>query len=249
MSSRASWIRIGGVAAVLCLMLMQSRAETEPLSMRPGAAPSLANRYIGAERCVTCHADPDTGDQCGKWKQLGHSRAYEVLASPRALEVAATLDIADPQTSDACLRCHSTGFGLPKAVFQPAFDHTAGVQCETCHGPGERHMMARLMGATPDGSYPEIPANELLQPTPALCLGCHNTESPTYEPFCPHERMAVIRHLNPKKPRTEAERSALDACDCKVECVCKAESEDGSCRAASTGGDDESEPAESDEGG
>jgi len=247
MTSRAFWIRIAGVAAVLSLALVPSRAEAEPRTTRPWLAPDFVNRYIGAERCTTCHADAETGDQCGKWAGFKHARAYEVLGTPEAHAVAAKLDIDNPQTSDACMRCHQTGFGKPTPMFQPAFDPLAGVQCETCHGPGERHMMARLMGATEDGVYPDIPAGELTPVTSAMCLECHNEESPTYQPFCPHERMSKIRHLNPKKPRTDAERAALDDCTCEQVCICRAETEDGTCRdaakseagAAEADGDDE----------
>jgi hypothetical protein len=87
-------------------------------------------------------------------------------------------------------------------------------------------MKARLMAAAAqeEGAeieYVQVPEDEILaRPTQETCLTCHNEESPSFQPFCFHERMVAIRHLNPLKPRSEAEHAALLVCGCGESCSC-----------------------------
>ena len=51
------------------------------------------------------------------------------------------------ETTDACVSCHVTGFGLPGGY--PAADSArtaavTNVTCESCHGPGSKHASASL---------------------------------------------------------------------------------------------------------
>lgn len=114
-------------------------------------------------------------------------------------------------------------------------DAKLGVQCESCHGPGEQHVKARMKAAADEEegkppSYTKIPDDEIIKQAPLeTCTKCHNEESPTYKPFCYHDRVAQIRHLNPLKPRTAEEKAALTACSCEDKCVCKKDSKDGKC--------------------
>jgi hypothetical protein len=158
----------------------------------------------------------------------GHAKAFEALASDEAKKVAQAKGIADPQKSDECVRCHVTAFGEPEDAIRKGFEATKGVQCETCHGPGEEHMKARFAAAAAAGdeapAYTAVPPGEIITtPAKETCLGCHNEKSPTFKPFCLHERLGQIRHLNPKKPRTKEELAALDACTCEPACKCKSE--------------------------
>ncbi len=210
------------VLAFSSVLLLAAASLAGGASEPPGGqAPK--NRYLGVAKCKACHSKEETGNQFARFQAGPHAKAFEVLASPRAKEVAAERGIADPQKSDECVRCHVTGFGLPDDHFQKGFDRTAGVQCETCHGPGEQHMLARMRAAKDAGpGYPDIPEGEIvLRPPLSTCTTCHNEESPTFVPFCHHRRMALVRHLNPQKPRTAEELAALDACTCEDACVCK----------------------------
>ncbi|MEZ4227510.1 MAG: cytochrome c family protein, partial [Polyangiaceae bacterium] len=192
-----------------------------------------ANRYIGAQKCKTCHGKDETGNQHKVWSAGKHAHAFEVLASDRAKEVGKEKGIADPQKDAACIECHQTAYGLDAALIQKGFDPSLGVQCETCHGPGEQHMMARMKAASEkvDG-YPKIPDGEIIAlPTKEACVACHNPKSPTFQPFCIHERLEKIKHWNPNRPRTEEQKKGYP-CTCDDTCICKKDSPEHKCRDA-----------------
>lgn len=180
-----------------------------------GSASAAESKYIGADKCKSCHSAADGGDQYGHWKGTLHAKAFESLASAEAKKLCAEKGIADAQKADECVSCHVTAFGVPEAEIKKGFDRAQGVQCETCHGPGEAHMKARFAaaakGAGAEG-YVQVAADEIIvKPGQDTCVKCHNEKSPSYKPFCFHEFSAKIRHLNPKKPRTEVD---LGACSC-----------------------------------
>jgi hypothetical protein len=185
------------------------------------------NRFIGAQKCKTCHTDKAAGDQYTAWTNMKHAKAWERLASDEAKKVGKEKGIEDPQKSEKCLACHVTGFGQPKEHFDKAFDVKLGVQCETCHGPGERHMKARIAAAGDEEEdakpkYTAIPADEIVvTPKMEVCLACHNEESPSFRPFCFHRANAEVRHLNPLKPRTPEELAKILACGEGEKCTCK----------------------------
>ncbi|MBI5851824.1 MAG: cytochrome c family protein [Planctomycetes bacterium] len=209
----------------------------------------MPNRYIGSATCKNCHQAVDAGDQFGHWQKSKHSQAFEVLASAEAKAYAKERGIENPQTDAKCLKCHETAFGAPKEDLHRSFKTGLGVQCETCHGPGELHRKARMAAAGAagegGGKYTAIPDDEVIKsPAPALCVECHNEDSPGYKPFCFHESRGEIRHLNPLKPRTDEERAALDSCNCAATCKCLKDAKDGKCTippkapAAAGGGDE-----------
>jgi len=197
--------------ATLGVLAIGLAAEGAPRS-EPSAADS---KYIGVDKCKSCHSAADGGDQYGHWKTTLHSKAFASLASEEAKKVAAERGIADPQKADECVQCHVTAFGVPADQIKKGFDRTQGIQCEVCHGPGEAHMKARFADAakgTGGKGYVQVGADEIIaRPTMETCVKCHNEKSPSYKPFCFHEFNAKIRHLNPKKPRTAVE---LGDCSC-----------------------------------
>lgn len=208
-------------AAVLVLCVLPASTTAD------GAQTKKANRFIGAAKCKTCHSSKETGNQFEALSKMKHAHAFEVLATDAAKATAKAKGIDDPQKADACVKCHVTAFGVPDAEIAKGFDRAIGVQCETCHGPGEAHMKARMAAAAAeDPSAPKIykgvPAGELLaSPEISLCTGCHNAESPNYKPLCFCKSKLEVRHLNPKRERTDAEKTALAACGCKDDCACK----------------------------
>jgi len=196
------------------------------------------NRYIGAAKCKNCHSFEAAGDQYGAWEKSKHSTAWRRLAEAPAKEAAAKLGIDDPQKSERCLKCHTTAFDAPKERIKKGFDMEQGVQCETCHGPGEQHMKARFAAAAMEeepeegvvAKYVRIPTDEMIfSPPMKTCLGCHNDESPSFKPFCFYERVPEIRHINPLKPRTPSELDALLVCGCKEPCGCVNGCPEGGC--------------------
>jgi hypothetical protein len=202
----------------------------------PAAAPKDAkvavNHYIGAQKCKNCHQADAMGNQYAAWQHMKHSKAFEVLATDEAKKVAAERKIEDAQKADECLRCHTTAFGVPKEQIGKGFDPKLGVQCETCHGPGEAHMKARFAAAAAAGDqaadkpYAAPPEGEIVtSPPQSTCLACHNKDSPNYKPLCYHKAMAEIRHLDPRRPHPEG--SLLE---CKAEkCICVDMCTDSAC--------------------
>jgi cytochrome c554/c'-like protein len=181
-----------------------------------GAARTTAdNKYIGADKCKSCHGAADSGDQHGTWKGTQHAKAFERLSSEEAKKLGAEKGVADPSKADACVSCHVTAFGVPEEQIKKGFDRAQGIQCEACHGPGEQHMKARFAAAAKGDAaqgYVQVPADEIIAvPKQDTCVKCHNEKSPSYKPFCFHEFEAKVRHLNPKKPRGDLE---LGPCSC-----------------------------------
>jgi hypothetical protein len=180
-----------------------------------------ANKYIGAEKCKSCHQAEASGNQFGVWEKAPHAKAFETLASDAAKAIAKEKGIEDPQKSDQCLRCHVTAFGVPAEAIKKGFDNK-GVQCEACHGPGDLHVKARFAAAAEASdkeasTYQTIPADEIVAKVDeSTCVKCHNEESPTFKPFCFWHRSAAIRHLDPRKPHPELTDCGCPTCSCKT---------------------------------
>lgn len=225
MITRKSWrngVKVAATALAVLAGLSLGGAVNSGRSAEPRA--EKPNRYIGAKKCKNCHSANLSGDQFEVWSQARHSKAFETLASDKARQLAAERGIADPQKSDECIRCHTSGHGEDKKHFKSSFDPVHGVQCETCHGPGEKHLKARFAAVAEESepqSFVEVEKDEITRsPGVDVCVKCHNQDNPNHTPFCFHTFRSKIRHLNPRKPRTEAERVALDACECPEDCVC-----------------------------
>jgi hypothetical protein len=187
----------------------------------PPAAAKKVNHYIGAAKCKNCHSAPENGDQYGCWAKTKHAEAFKTLAGDEAKKLGAAKGIADPQKDEKCFKCHTTGFGLAEDQFKKGFDKS-NVQCEACHGPGEAHMAARMAaGAAADPKVRvTIPEGEIaLNGNPKFCQGCHNAESPSFKPFCYHERLEKIAHYDPRGTRKPT--TPLKSCPCDDTCECK----------------------------
>lgn len=214
-------ILMGGVLVSLLAGLVLATADPNIAAERAPRQEKI-NHYIGAAKCKSCHKSEETGDQYGVWESKGHSKAFETLATDTAKKIAAEKGIEDPQKAPECLRCHVTAHGVPEDHIKRGFKPEAGVGCESCHGPGEEHMKARMKAAMAGDKDAKPEAGEVVSaPTEEDCRSCHNPDSPTFKPFCFHLRSAQIRHLNPTKERTQEELDAMNKCTCDNDCVCK----------------------------
>jgi hypothetical protein len=206
-----SLVSVGAGLVLLPFLFQPSNATANTLE---------GPKYIGAKQCKNCHAGADKGDAFGIWEKTPHAKAFETLGTDAAKKIAKEKGIADPQKDDKCLKCHVAAFGAPAADLKKTFKVEDGVQCEACHGPGEDHFKARMKDAGKPGSVP-LGKDEIknLGRSMELCGKCHNSESPTYKPFCLKERMAKVEHLDPRKNRKEEELKKLrdtDSPDCPV---------------------------------
>lgn len=220
-----SSIRLLPLVAIVGMLFIPNwngiEAEPDP------AVSTAPNKYIGSGKCKSCHDSEACGNQYDAWKSEEHSNAFELLKSDEAKKVGKEHGVADPSKSDDCLKCHVTAFDVDKKLKKKSFKPEEGVGCEVCHGPGDAHARARFRAANSEeedegfgdeeaeAKYTEIPVGEIgMDISEDLCVKCHNKKSPTYQPFCFHCRSFSIRHLNPLKPRTAAEKKALSECGC-----------------------------------
>ncbi|MBM4061396.1 MAG: hypothetical protein FJ265_09935 [Planctomycetes bacterium] len=195
----------------------------------PDTALPKGGKYIGAQVCKSCHAGAEKGDAHGIWSKSPHAKAFETLASDKAKEIAKKAGIEDAQKSEKCLKCHVTAYGLTEKEIKKGFKPELGVQCESCHGPGETHQKTRMAEAMKKDAAPSpVTEAEIKSGRSAdLCKTCHNPESPTFKPpFCIKESMAKIEHLDPRQKRSEEDIKKLRE-GCAPDCEkCKAEKKD-----------------------
>jgi hypothetical protein len=135
-------------------------------------APVVAQTNTGPSKCVQCH---DHERQAAKWqkeeplafKGKAHYATLKELDAPKAAGWAKAIGLADPyDLKGSCVKCHAT-------VFRG--DASAGVSCETCHGPASGYNEPHQQ----KGSYAQAVAAGMrdLRDKPAaiarLCVECH----------------------------------------------------------------------------
>jgi len=98
----------------------------DPNNMTPKVGNSgLTGKYIGSERCATCHNNIHND-----WANTLHSQAYEALEK-----------IGQEKNAE-CVSCHTVGYGDTGGwVDRATTNDLAGVGCEACHGPAQEHAM------------------------------------------------------------------------------------------------------------
>ena len=158
----------------------------------------LANadhEIIGAPKCKSCHK-AKTGDQWKIWTESAHAGAFETLASDEAKKIAADKGLGNPQTEDACLKCHATRAFLGAGVAISAnakYVDNEGVGCEACHAPGSDYKPGKIM-RDPEAARA---AGLVMERTAKACSRCHNDTSPTFKPFDFENRWSEIAHPVP----------------------------------------------------
>lgn len=143
----------------------------------PSAALAQEHLYVGVKKCRTCHKKELIGEQYQSWKDSPHAKAYESLKSAEALEIAKAKGLAKPpHQTDECLKCHATAHGLEASQMKYKLSLEDGVQCESCHGPGNDYRKKKIMS-----DHDKSVAKGMLEPSDKRCRECHNDESPTWE--------------------------------------------------------------------
>jgi hypothetical protein len=102
------------------------RVLAEHAKLRTDLLPDDA-RYVGSDACRSCHAA-----EWETWSKSSHAAALGSLESK------------GQAGSAECLPCHTTAWGRPGGfpAGSPPERHAdlARVGCESCHGPGEKHV-------------------------------------------------------------------------------------------------------------
>jgi len=160
---------------------------------------SKYNVYAGVKRCKVCHEAEDMGNQYSVWEHSKHASAYQTLLTEESAEIAKSWGLDSPANeAPECLKCHVTGYNNSKAEFGKKYNKEDGVQCESCHGPGEKYRKENIMCDRELST-----AMGLILPTPEDCLTCHNEESPKYKVFSYDTYYEKIKHK--KNPDYECE--------------------------------------------
>ena len=123
-------------------------SEHNPIFAEQLLEKQAKNGYVSASACRACHEQ-----EYLEWAATRHAFAFETLLKKERY--------FDP----TCVSCHTTGFGY-QTGFQigEASSTLKGVQCETCHGPGKKHV------GNPKKTNVRRAADT------SLCLNCHDTK-------------------------------------------------------------------------
>jgi hypothetical protein len=147
------------------------------------------NKFVGVKACARCHDATAHGNAMATWQASPHANAFTTLTkstepAPRecgdlklwivAMSHGERYGLPTRATeAKECLPCHSTAFGAGAQLLAATFDRTAGVQCESCHGPGSAHIEAMSAGgnASAAGTLTDYADERAIQ---KRCGACHD---------------------------------------------------------------------------
>lgn len=149
-------------------------------TMGAGEAAAQDHKYVGIKKCRSCHKKELMGNQYEAWEEGVHAKAFQTLKSPEAKEIARKKGLtAAPHEAAECLKCHVTAHGVDPARIKYPLDPAHGVQCESCHGPGNDYRKKKVMA-----DHDRAVAKGMWEPgeNEQICTACHNKESPSWDP-------------------------------------------------------------------
>ena len=167
-------------------------AKSQPA---PAAEPGAAT-YVGMAACEKCHKPA-----VAFWKKTVHAEAWKTLVD------------VDKQYHYDCIGCHVTGWEKPGGVNLVTAEKRGlvDVQCETCHGPGSKHVAEAGL---------DDPPTLVKKPPDRFCVdNCHTREHSDTFQLVPYLR-DILGKGHGEKARAalgngvtghELRRKALDA--------------------------------------
>jgi hypothetical protein len=169
--SKGSWI--GAIVLTLAASFLTY------LWMRPGHLHGTADGFVGPKTCTeVCH--PKQG---ASWSKTRMAQSFDALRPGTYAETKEMVGLdpdADYTEVEACLVCHTTGYGMVGGfVSIEETPDMAGVTCEACHGPGGRYVKTVMDAADPTFDTEQaVDAGLVYPPTARVCRRCHNEDSP-----------------------------------------------------------------------
>lgn len=155
-------------------------------------------KFVGVKKCGMCHKSAKAGEQLKIWESSKHANAFKTLQTPEADAIAKKLGVEGKAAeAEQCLSCHVSGHGMDAKMFDKKFDMADGVQCETCHGAGEKYKSKKVMedhAKSVSLGMKDYTAEGSIK---AQCVTCHNDKSPTYKEFNFEEKWKKIAHPVP----------------------------------------------------
>jgi hypothetical protein len=165
---------------------------------------TASHSFVGAETCGMCHKSEKQGEQIHIWQASAHSKAYETLKTAEADSIAKAKGLStNAVLSEACLKCHVSGYNISASLKTAKFKMEDGVQCETCHGAGSDYKSLKVMKNVKESVENGLLVYKTEEERVALCKGCHNSDSPTYDSTKTDftEMWTKIKHDIPKKSK------------------------------------------------
>ena len=150
------------------------------------------NKYEGVKVCGICHKTAKAGEQLKHWEGSKHAQAFKTLQTEEAKKYSPDMDATK---NPKCLKCHTTGYGEDAKMFGAKFNIEDGVQCEACHGPGSGYKSMKIMKDKAAAIKAGLASHDKKSD---YCVGCHNSESPTFKGFDFDKMFAKIAHPIPK---------------------------------------------------
>lgn len=153
-----------------------------PIIIAQGTEAPKTHAFVGAETCKMCHHTDKQGKQYDIWKASAHANAYETLKTEKADKMAAEKGFKTKAAeTEACLKCHVSGYNVDASLKEKKFKMEDGVQCETCHGAGADYKSLKVMKDEKLAEENGLRFFKTDEERVALCKECHNSESPTFD--------------------------------------------------------------------
>lgn len=158
---------------VIATTLEQIDAQTElAQAPQPLAKPPEGQTFVGSKECSSCHFD-----QYLTWRKTKHSKAFEILP-------------AKYHNDASCLKCHATGHGEETGFKSlTATSGLVGASCESCHGPGSKHVeIAKSYGQKKltEQEQAYVSSTIWLMQEKNVCVECHLTRA--HKPHPPYDK-------------------------------------------------------------
>lgn len=150
------------------------------------ASDTAAAQYLGNHKCRICHSK-----QFKTWQTTVHAAALTNLvkadsAAIKAMARKLGVKLKGPAHQlDDCLKCHVVGLRQPGGYPSPdstAHANLAAVGCESCHGPGSRHMTAA------EGQHKATIQRGASQ---AMCRTCHTAQTSPKFDFATYRKTGI----------------------------------------------------------
>lgn len=169
---KTKWVWIGGIVVVFVAILDGVEAQHRP----------VRGDYVSHNTCKLCHNQTEHGTQWDIWAASAHARAYETLFNEESQRIAREMGLDEPAHEAAqCLRCHVTAYDPQRDAPPAPLRIEDGVQCESCHGPGSRHVPAARRRWMQGDTTAQIQGT-IQRPDQRTCVRCHRSQSPTWDP-------------------------------------------------------------------
>ncbi|MCX5801878.1 MAG: multiheme c-type cytochrome [Candidatus Eisenbacteria bacterium] len=139
----------------------------------------VGHAYVGVSRCKMCHMP-----YFKAWAGTPHGKAFDAL-KPEKKE----------DKNPKCLKCHGTGSGAGGHDAAKNAPDLRGVQCEACHGAGADYAKMDVMKNRAKAKA----AGLVFSMSAAVCVKCHNKESPNFKGFDYTKYLAKGVHKVEKK--------------------------------------------------